>query len=142
MKAGEENCLFCKIIAGEIHAEKIFEDDWVLGFLDIRPVNPGHILVVPKQHSKNIYDVPEAILQNMIAAAKKISHTLKRAVGAEGVSIHMNNEPVAGQVVFHAHIHVIPRFSNDGFTLWHGNDATTMELKKVGEKVRGAMEVR
>lgn len=114
------DCLFCKIIAGEIPSTKIYEDDTVLAFLDIRPVNIGHTLVIPKVHHTNLYETPDEDLSHMIAVVKKLSIAIKSALNADGVNIEMNNDPVAGQIIFHTHIHIIPRFQGDGFTHWHG----------------------
>lgn len=114
------DCLFCKIIAGEIPSTKIYEDDNVLAFLDIRPVNIGHTLVIPKVHHMNLYETPDEDLSHMIAVVKKLSIAIKSALNADGINIEMNNDPVAGQIIFHTHIHIIPRFQGDGFTHWHG----------------------
>jgi len=113
------DCIFCKIVKGEIPVYKIYENDNTVAFLDIAPVNIGHSLVISKEHYPNIYDTPEEIMAEMMKTAKKISIAL-RGLNADGVNIAMNNNFAAGQVVFHSHIHVIPRFSNDGFELWHG----------------------
>jgi histidine triad (HIT) family protein len=115
-----ENCIFCKIVKGELPATKIYEDDKVLAFLDIAPVNIGHTLVIPKEHFVNIYETPEDIIGKMMHTAKGVAHALKKEVGADGTNITMNNEKAAGQVVFHAHIHIIPRLENDGFGTWKG----------------------
>lgn len=114
------DCLFCKIIAGEIPSTKIYEDDNVLAFLDIRPVNIGHTLVIPKVHHMNLYETPDEILAHVMTVVKKLSIAIKGALNADGINIEMNNDPVAGQIIFHTHIHIIPRFSGDGFTHWHG----------------------
>ena len=113
-------CLFCKIIANEIPSQKIYEDDEVLAFLDINPVNIGHTLVVPKAHYANLYETPDEALVRMMTVVKKLSMAIKSAVGADGINIEMNNEPAAGQIIFHSHIHIVPRFSSDGFKHWRG----------------------
>ena len=123
------DCIFCKIVKGEIPCNKIYEDIDVLAFLDIAPVNAGHALVIPKKHFVNIYETPEETLLEMIKAVKKISHAIKTGLKADGINVTMNNDPAAGQVVFHSHIHIIPRIANDGFGLWHGK-----RLYKEGEK--------
>ncbi|HBH71777.1 MAG: Histidine triad family protein [Parcubacteria group bacterium GW2011_GWC1_42_11] len=115
-----ESCLFCKIIAGEIPSSKVYEDDNVLAFLDIRPVNIGHTLVIPKNHHINLYETQDEDLSRMIAVIKKLSIAIRNALNADGINIEMNNDPVAGQIIFHTHIHIIPRFKGDGFTHWHG----------------------
>ena len=114
-----ENCIFCKIVKGEIPSSKVYEDEKTLAFLDIAPVNIGHSLVIPKEHFVNIYDTPENVLSGMMRVAKKISTALK-SFPADGVNVTMNNDPAAGQIVPHFHIHIIPRLKSDGFKLWHG----------------------
>lgn len=114
-----ENCIFCKIVKGEIPSAKLYEDEETLAFLDIAPVNIGHTLVIPKKHFENILETPEDIMAHMMRVVKKISHALE-VLGPDGININMNNRAAAGQVIFHAHIHIIPRLKDDGFQLWHG----------------------
>lgn len=114
------SCLFCKIVSNEIPSTKIYEDDHVLAFLDIHPVNIGHTLVVPKAHHTNLYDTPDETLAHMMAVAKKLSVAVKNALDVDGINIEMNNDPAAGQIIFHTHIHIVPRFEGDGFKHWHG----------------------
>ena len=132
-----DDCLFCKIIKGDIPATKVYEDKQCLAFLDINPINKGHTLVIPKQHCKDIYDVPEETLKSVSIAAKKVSIAVKKAMGCDGVNIGMNNGASAGQVIFHMHFHVMPRFENDGHEHWKGtpysDDATRED---VGTKIR------
>ena len=135
-----ENCIFCKIVKGEIPSNKIYEDENVLVFLDIAPVNLGHSLIVPKKHFANIYETPEETLAEMMKAAKKISKALKSELGADGINVTMNNDPAAGQIIFHSHIHVIPRLSGDGFPLWHGRRPYQEgEMNKVEKKIIGGL---
>ena len=101
-------------------ADIIYEDDNSLAFLDINPVNTGHVLVVTKKHFPNIYETPDEIICEAAKLAKKIARIIKTAMRADGTNITMNNDEAAGQVIFHTHIHVIPRFKNDGFELWQG----------------------
>ncbi|OGI91658.1 hypothetical protein A2933_02060 [Candidatus Nomurabacteria bacterium RIFCSPLOWO2_01_FULL_46_18] len=135
-----ENCIFCKIVKGEIPSNKIYEDENVLVFLDIAPVNLGHSLIVPKKHFANIYETPEETLAEMMKAAKKISKALKSELGADGINVTMNNDPAAGQIIFHSHIHVIPRLSGDGFPLWHGRRPYQEgEMNEVEKKIIGGL---
>ncbi len=131
-----DNCLFCKIIAGEIPAQKVYEDEKVVVILDIKPVNPGHVLVLPKEHFIDIFDTPPEVISEMIKAAKKVARALKTALGAEGLNLTFNTGPAAGQAIFHTHMHVMPRFSDDGYELWHGQDYAPGEMEKVAEKIR------
>lgn len=132
------DCIFCKLIAGEIPRLAVYETDTVISFLTIQPVNPGHALVVHKHHHENIFDTPEQDLAEIMIAAKHVAEKVKKATGAEGINIGMNNGPVAGQAVFHAHVHVIPRFPNDGFKHWPHKDATPNELNAMAEKLKNA----
>lgn len=116
----DTDCLFCKIIAGEILSTKVYEDSTVFAFLDIRPVNIGHILIVPKVHYANLYETPNETIAHMMVVAKELSIAVKKALNAGGINIEMNNDGPAGQIIFHTHLHIIPRFIGDGFTHWHG----------------------
>lgn len=135
----DPNCIFCKIVNKEIPAEIIFEDNDVIAIADTNPVNLGHTLVIPKEHFANIYDTPDAVLAKLLARIKIIARTLKKVLAAEGININMNNEPAAGQVIFHAHFHVIPRFESDGFTHWHGKKHTIEEIREAAEQIRKAI---
>jgi histidine triad (HIT) family protein len=130
------DCLFCKIIAGEIPAEKVYEDDRVLAILDIKPVNPGHVLVLPKEHFEGFLDTPPEMIAEMSKAAKKIIAAMKTSLSAEGFNITFNTGQAAGQVIFHTHMHVMPRFSGDGYELWHGKDYDPGEMEATAEKMR------
>ncbi len=125
---GKRNdCIFCKIVEGGLPAYKVYEDSNVVAFLDIFPIHPGHTLVVPKKHYVDIFDTPDSELQNVIAAAKKISPAVMKATKADGINIGMNNKLASGQVVMHTHLHVIPRYKDDGLKTWpqrpYNNDA-------------------
>ena len=132
----KESCIFCKIVKGEIPCAKIYENESVLCFLDIKPVNIGHALVIPKTHYMDIYETPEEILSEMMKTAKKISIALKQVLGADGVNVCMNNESAAGQIIFHSHIHVMPRIAGDGFGPWQGKrDYQEGEMDEVAKKI-------
>lgn len=130
------DCIFCKIVAGEIPSHKIHEDESVLAFLDINPVNPGHTLVIPKAHHENILDTPSDTLRKLITVVQAIAPAVLSAVGADSFNLGVNNGPSAGQVVFHTHLHIMPRFINDGHALWHGREANQEELAGIAEKAR------
>ena len=136
----DKNCIFCKIVKGEIPSHKIYEDEVVLAFLDIDPVNLGHSLVVPKEHFVNIYEIPEETLAHMMKAVKKLSYAIKSGVEADGINVTMNNDKAAGQVVFHSHIHIIARLENDGFSLWRGKTPYQKgEKEEVAKKITAAL---
>ena len=109
-----KDCLFCKIMAGEVPSKKVYEDGSTYVILDINPRNPGHMLVMPKKHYETILEVPEKEAADLFKTAKKMAGRCMSGVRAEGVSIAQSNGRVAGQVVQHMHIHVIPRFSTEG----------------------------
>ena len=133
------DCLFCKIIAGEVPSDKVYEDDIALAFLDINPNNPGHTLVIPKEHSTNIFDIDENILSHLATVNKKIAIAQKEALGAEGVNVYANNERAAGQVVFHTHIHIIPRYEKDDYKVWSGNPENAKNNPEVADKLKKAL---
>ena len=115
------DCIFCKIIKGEIPAHKVYEDDMVVSFLDIFPIHPGHVLVVPKKHSLDIFDTDEETMKQIMAVGKKLSPAVMKGAKADGINIGMNNKPGAGQEVMHAHMHIIPRYKDDGLKTWSKN---------------------
>lgn len=132
------NCLFCKIIAGEIPSFKVYEDADVLAFLDIAPVNFGHTLVVPKKHYANLEEISEDELCRVIKIVKKVGKAIKDSRVADGYNVGLNNDPVAGQVVPHVHFHIMPRQENDGLSLWPGKKYSVGEADEVLEKlIRG-----
>ncbi len=110
-----EKCIFCAIVKGEIPATKIFEDDLVLAFMDIAPINPGHLLVIPKEHHSSPSTIPEICAGRIFFIASRLGIALKRALPADGFNLHLADGSCAGQVVPHAHLHVIPRLADDGF---------------------------
>ena len=130
------DCIFCKIIANEIPSHKVYEDDEALAFLDINPVNLGHTLVIPKEHHKDLSNTPTELAQKLIAVVQKITPAILGAVGSEGFNLGVNNGASAGQVVFHTHLHIMPRFSSDNHRLWQGKDMSQDELKAVAEKIK------
>ncbi len=113
----KDNCVFCRIVAGEIPAAKLYEDEQVLAFLDIAPVNRGHALVIPKRHFFSVTEIPAETAGHMLAVAGRLGGALLRAVDADGFNLILSNGTVAGQVVPHTHLHVIPRFPEDGIVL-------------------------
>src|SRR5581483_2190419 len=110
-----QDCVFCKIVSGEIPAEKVYEDEYTLAFMDIHPSNPGHVLVIPKDHFENLYTIPDEELCRLMLSVKKVAIAVKHGTLADGIHLVMNNEKPGGQLVFHAHIHIIPRYIEDDF---------------------------
>jgi len=148
MERGEiymsESCNFCKIVSGENQATIVYDDDSVMAFMDLHPANVGHILVVPRQHWETIYDVPEKVLADLFAAVKRVSVAVKKAVGADGISILQFNEKAAGQSVKHFHVHVIPRFRGDAISKFIGamlgpsgfKKAERQDLDEIAKKIK------
>ena len=116
--AQKGECIFCKIAEGGLPAYKVYEDNDTLAFLDIFPVSHGHTLIIPKKHYADVFDTPEPEMQKLIAAAKKVAPAVMKAMKADAINLGMNNKPASGQVVMHAHLHVIPRFKEDGLRSW------------------------
>ncbi|MFA6526346.1 MAG: HIT family protein [Candidatus Buchananbacteria bacterium] len=130
------DCIFCKIIAGEISSNKIYEDDKVVAFLDINPVNPGHVLVVPKAHYELMAQMQENALSAVVGAVNRVSQGVLKAVGADSFNLYLNNGKTAGQLVPHFHWHIIPRHSGDGLELWHGKAYGEGEAQIVAKKIK------
>ena len=123
-----DDCLFCKIAKGEIPCSKLYEDDKILVFLDIMPVNKGHALVIPKEHYEDIFALPDDVLMDMASILKKVSIAVKHGVEADGINLLMNNHEAAGQEILHAHFHVIPRHKGDGLQHWEQKEYETDEI--------------
>ena len=132
------NCLFCKIVKGEIPCHKVYEDDKILAFLDINPINIGHTLIISKEHYESTLETPDELIIYIATAAKKIAKAVLEITGAKGCNIGINNGGVSGQIILHTHWHIMPRFRGDGHELWKGND--TMygegEAEKLAEKIK------
>ncbi|MGT2933894.1 HIT family protein [Streptococcus catagoni] len=108
-----EDCIFCKIINGHIPSSKIYEDEQVIAFLDISQTTPGHTLLVPKKHVRNILDMDQETAAETFSRLPKLARAVHKATDALAINIINNNEALAGQSVFHAHIHIVPRYSED-----------------------------
>jgi histidine triad (HIT) family protein len=128
-----EECLFCKIVKGELPSSKIYEDEDTLAFLDLFPVNKGHSLVISKEHYENIFDVPEESLSKISSVMKNVADAVKKGVNADGISITQSNGKPAGQVIFHIHFHIIPRFKEDGLKLWPQGKYKENEMEEYKE---------
>ncbi len=137
-----EHCVFCKIVNGQIDSAKVYEDEDTLAFLDINPFTKGHCLVIPKQHSENIFDIDEETLKKVTVVTKHISKKIKNVLRADGIRISQSNGREAGQAIFHFHLHIIPRYKNDGVSMsetitTHPPKADSEELKKLAETIKG-----
>jgi histidine triad (HIT) family protein len=113
----DDDCLFCKIAAGELPAEIVQEDEHTIAFMDINPWTRGHALVIARNHSRNLYDAPDADLEQMVTAAKRLSLKMRDRLGCDGINLLNSCEAAAWQTVFHLHVHVIPRYDDDPLRL-------------------------
>ncbi len=132
--------IFAKIIKGEIPAHKVYEDDKTLAFMDIMPRTEGHTLVIPKAASRNMLDIGEDDLCALMKTVRKVARAVKKAYGADGVLIQQFNEPAAGQVIFHTHVHILPRFEGVPLKPHTGEMADNDVLSASAEKIRDALE--
>ena len=131
-------CIFCKIIDGEIPAVKVLDEERVLAFMDINPSNKGHMLVVPKNHAENIFEIPESDLAALGKAVKRCATAVKTAVNAEGITILQLNGKASDQIVPHLHVHIIPRWKNDGLPIsnWEMNPGDMEEINNIAQKIK------
>lgn len=109
----DSECIFCKIVAGEIPSTTVYEDDSFKAILDINPAAEGHVIILTKTHAQNIFELPDEDASKIMVVAKKIATALKKAYHCDGINILQNNGEAAGQTEFHVHVHVIPRYEND-----------------------------
>ncbi|MBI2610693.1 HIT family protein [Candidatus Kaiserbacteria bacterium] len=134
------DCIFCKIVRGELPSYKVYEDDKTIAFLDIRPVNAGHTLVVPKTHANNIFDISPEDWAAVSETVRKLTIAIEKGIAADGVNIAMNNREHAGQVVHHPHVHIIPRFKGDGLKLMPQRTYKEREAEESAQKIRDALK--
>ena len=128
----DENCIFCKLANGEIPSRTIYEDDRFRVILDMGPATRGHALILPKEHFANIYEIPDDWAADAMVLAKHMAAVMHEKLGADGFNIVQNNGTVAGQTVFHFHIHLIPRYKDDGQRIgWNPGKPTDEELAEI-----------
>jgi histidine triad (HIT) family protein len=133
-----EDCIFCKIVAGEIPAQRVDEDEHTIAFMDVNPWTRGHALVIPRVHSRNLYEVGDEDLAHTAGAAKRLAVRMRDRLGCDGVNLINSCEPAAWQTVFHLHVHVIPRYDGDPLQLpTRPREADDDELAKVADELRG-----
>ncbi|MFA4954501.1 MAG: HIT family protein [Patescibacteria group bacterium] len=135
------DCLFCKIINKEIPSSVVYEDEKIIAFLDIKPVNPGHTLVVPKKHSTQLLDADDETLREMFSATRKIAQAVVLATGAPGFNLEVNCGPVAGQIIQHLHLHIVPRREDDGLKHWPGHEYPAQAAEEMAQKIRQTLNV-
>ena len=134
----DADCLFCKIIAGEIPCFKLFENDETLAFMDINPANEGHALVIPKEHAADVHAVSDSAITATIKTAKKIAAAIDKTLNPDGLNLLQCNGPAAAQSVFHFHMHVLPRQDGDELKLNWGLKPGDMDaIGALAERIRG-----
>ncbi len=127
---------FLKIIDGTIPSHRIYEDEYTYAFLSIGPNTPGHTLVIPKKHSRNIYDTDPETLGHIMATVSKVANHLRDVLHCDGMNVYQNNEVVGFQAVFHIHFHLIPRYAGDGFTSFPLNPELVPELENMQKRLQ------
>lgn len=126
------DCIFCKIAGGEIPSRTIYEDEQFRVILDLSPATKGHALILPKEHADNLFELPEEIAAKAMRVAKKVGTILVDKLGADGLNLVQNNGDAAGQTVKHFHLHLIPRYIEDGQNInWNPSEPSAEELDKV-----------
>ena len=136
-----EDCIFCKIIRGEIPSFKLYEDDLTYAFMDINPLNDGHALVIPKYHAENIYTTPDEWFGPTMSTVQRIASAVNKVVRPEGINILQANGPGAKQSVFHLHMHVIPRYADDGAGMnWEMKHGDMDAIGELAEQIVAAIE--
>ncbi len=134
-----DNCIFCKIAQGEIPSNTIYEDDSFRVILDNGPATKGHALVLPKEHYADLFEIPEDVLAGASKVAKKVAGNLKDKLSCDGLNLIQNNGEAAGQTVMHFHLHIIPRYENDGqHILWKPTSPSAEELVEIKNTIVGA----
>ena len=133
-----DDCIFCKIAAGQIPSKTIYEDDSYRVILDLGPAARGHALILPKEHYADIYELPEEKAGEVFKLAKRMAAQMKSTLGCDGFNVVQNNGEVAGQTVFHFHMHLIPRYDGDGQHIaWKPGEPTQDELEETARIIRG-----
>lgn len=133
----DSNCIFCKIANGDIPSKTIEENDMFRVVLDVGPATKGHALILPKDHYANLYELPEEVAAEALKLAKKVALRMKERLHCDGVNLVQNNEEAAGQTVFHFHMHVIPRYKEDGQVIgWKPGQPTAEELETICELLK------
>ena len=135
----DDQNIFAKILRGQAPCVRLYEDEAALAFMDIMPRGQGHLLVIPKVAARNIFDIPAEALSALMPRVQKLAVAARQALSADGVSVHQFNETAGGQVVFHLHFHVMPRWEGDALRPPGGPKAAAGELAPLAEAIRGAM---
>lgn len=134
-------CIFCAIAEGKIPSAKVYEDEHVFAFMDIAPANPGHLVVIPKQHYRNIFDIPAEVASKIMKAVVPLATAIRAALNPDGLNLIQNNEPAGFQTVFHFHLHLIPRWETDSLQpLWQPrSEGNIEEISNIAAKIQEAL---
>lgn len=134
------DCIFCAIVEGKIPSSKVYEDEYVFAFMDIAPATPGHLLLIPKQHYRNIFDMPAEIGSKIMEAAIPLASAIREALNPDGLNLFQSNEAAGFQTVFHFHLHLIPRWEGDPLRLpWKPSEGDIEEIDKIARKIQKAL---
>ena len=132
----KDDCIFCKLANGNIPVEPVYEDDIVKAIFDASPANAGHILIIPKEHVSNIYELDDELAAHIFKVAARLARALKTSLDYDGLNVLQNNGEAAGQTVFHFHMHLIPRFAGDGVNVcWEQQTPDEEKLSEIREKI-------
>lgn len=136
-----KDCIFCKISKGEIPSATVYEDDDFRVIMDISPASEGHMIILPKEHAANVYELSDEVASKIYVLAKKLAVALKEELDCDGINILQNNEEAAGQTVFHLHMHIIPRYFGDDINIkWEPSESKSENLvelaKLIGDRIK------
>ena len=135
------DCIFCSIVSGDIPAIKVYEDDETLSFMDINPGNPGHLLVIPKRHYRNIFDIPTATAGKIMEVGVKLAGVIKDVLNPDGLNLFQSSEAAAFQSVFHFHLHLLPRWEGDSLLLpWKPKPGDMDEISEVAARLQNHLK--
>lgn len=136
------DCIFCKIANGEISSSTLYEDEEFRVILDLSPATKGHALILPKKHIANIFEIDKATASHAFVLASRIASAMKAALNCDGINIVQNNGEAAGQTVFHFHMHIIPRYVNDGQNInWIPGTSDAEEREAIAKKIQSILNV-
>jgi histidine triad (HIT) family protein len=135
-----ENCIFCKIVAGQMPSTRIHEDERCVAIMDINPATRGHCLILPKAHHKDLHDLPEELWLHVASVGQRVARAAREALACEGVNLFQATGRAAFQTIFHFHLHVLPRWAADGIVApWKLRPGDPGEIRKAGEALRSAL---
>lgn len=138
----KDNCIFCKIAGGDIPSSTIYEDSDFRVIMDMNPASKGHCLILPKEHCDNIYEMSEQTASKLFVLAAKVAKALKKSLNPDGLNVVQNNGEIAGQTVFHFHLHLIPRYEGDEVDVkWVPHESDPEELKELAAQIGGQLSI-